>query len=92
MKPTRRGIVSLREDFARWREDPMTRTVLGALQLAEKAQKEAWDEASWSGGIVRGDDLERELLVLRTRADAYASLHEMTFEDICTWLEIDPDA
>jgi hypothetical protein len=84
--------VSLREDFARWREDPMTRTVLGALQLAEKAQKEAWDEASWSGGIVRGDDLERELLVLRTRADSYASLPEMTFEDICTWLEIDPDA
>lgn len=84
--------MSLREDFARWREDPMTRTVLGALELAEKAQKAEWDEAGWNGAMVRGDDLERHLLVLRTRADAYASLREMTIEDLGQWLELPLDA
>jgi hypothetical protein len=84
--------LSLREDHARWLEDPMTRTVLGALELAEKAQKAEWDEASWNGGMVRGDDLERHLLVLRTRADAYASLREMTIEDLGQWLELPLDA
>jgi hypothetical protein len=84
--------LSLREDYARWREDPITRTVLGALELAEKAQKQQWDDASWNGGVVRGEELERHLLVLRTRADAYAALREMTFEDMCNWIEVDPNA
>lgn len=70
----------------------MTRTVLGALELAEKAQKQAWDDASWGGEVARAEDLERLRIELRTRADAYASLREMTFEDLATWLEIDPDA
>jgi hypothetical protein len=81
--------MSLPDDFARWREDPMTRMVLGALQLAETEQKKQWDIASWDGGVVRGDDLERTLLVLRTRADAYASLREMTWPDVATWLELE---
>lgn len=84
--------MSLREDFSRWREDPITKTVLGALELAEKAQKQAWDNASWSGEVARAPDLERLLIELRTRADAYASLREMTFEDVCLWLEIEPNA
>lgn len=78
-----------REDFQRWRDDPMTRTVLGALQLAEIEQKKQWDKASWGGAVVRGPDMERLLIELRTRADAYAALREMTFEDLALWLELD---
>lgn len=85
-----RGIsVLLSEDFARWREDPMTRMVLEALQRAEDAQKQQWDEASWGKKVVRGDDLERMLLELTTRADAYASLREMKWPDVAAWLELD---
>lgn len=84
--------MSLREDFARWREDPMTKTVLGALKLAEAEQRKQWLEASWEGGVVRGPDMERLLIELRTRADAYRALEEMSFEDMCTWLELDADA
>lgn len=84
--------MSLPDDFARWRDDPMTRKVLDALQLAEREQKKQWDAASWDGGMARADQLERELLVLRTRADAYASLREMTWPDVAAWLELEPDA
>jgi hypothetical protein len=81
----------LREDFARWRDDPMTQTVLGALKLAEDEQKNQWDAASWGGSVARAEDLERLRIELRTRADAYASLREMTWPDVATWLGIDPD-
>lgn len=81
--------MSLLEDFARWREDPMTQTVLGALKLAEEEQRKQWESASWGGQVVRGEDMERLLLELRTRADAYAALGAMTFEDMCLWLELD---
>lgn len=84
--------MSLREDFARWREDPMTRTVLGALELAEAEQKKQWEAASWGGGIARGDELERLLLELRVRADAYRALKDMSLEDLGAWLGIDVDA
>lgn len=67
----------------------MTKTVLGALKLAETEQRKQWLEASWEGGIVRGPEMERLLIELRTRADAYRSLDEMTFEDMCLWLELD---
>jgi hypothetical protein len=82
----------LSEDFARWRDDPMTRMVLASLELAEKAQRADWLTASWDGGVARGEDLERKLLVTRTRADAYRALIDMTFEDVAAWLELKPDA
>jgi hypothetical protein len=64
---------------------------LRALDAAEKQQRTEWDNASWGGGVVRGEDLERLLIELRTRADAYASLREMTVEDLAAWLELKPD-
>jgi hypothetical protein len=84
--------MSLREDFARWRDDPMTRTVLGALELAEKAQKQAWDDWSWGGDIVRSDDLADRLKELRVRADCYRALRELTVTDLCLWLGIEEEA
>lgn len=79
----------LSEDFARWRDDPMTRRVFAALNAAEAQQKAQWEQASWGGGVARGDALERLLLELRVRADAYASLAELTFADVATWLGIE---
>ena len=67
----------------------MTRQVLKALTLASDLQKQAWDAASWGGQVIRGDDLERMLSELRVRADAYRSLQELTFEQMCQWLGIE---
>jgi hypothetical protein len=79
----------LSEDFARWRDDPITRLVFRALEAAEQAQKDQWQAASWGGGQVRADDLKDTLQELRVRADAYAALREMTIEDVTTWLGIE---
>lgn len=81
--------MSLREDFTRWREDPMTKMVFGALKLASAAQKTAWEEASWGGAVARPDELARTLAELRVRADCYDALHEMTIEDVTKWLGIE---
>lgn len=82
----------LSDDFARWREDPITRLVFRALEAAEQAQKDQWTAASWGGGMVRADDLKDMLQELRVRADAYAALREMTVEDVTTWLGMDDNA
>jgi hypothetical protein len=79
----------LSEDFARWREDPMTRRVFQALRIAAMEQHSAWEDASWGGQVVRGDDLERLLRELRTRADAYQALEALTFEQLANWLGIE---
>lgn len=76
----------LNEDFARWRDDPITKLVFKALEAAAQAQKDQWDAASWHGGIVQAESLKTLLQELRVRADCYAALQEMTFEDIEQWL------
>ena len=82
----------LNEDFARWRDDAVTRMVFKALGMAAQAQKEEWDRASWGGGVVRAPELERLLIELRVRADSYAALEAMTADDLMTWLGIEQDA
>lgn len=79
----------LSEDFARWREDDVTRLVFRALRAAADAQKAAWDQASWDGGTVRGDALTALLGELRVRADTYRALEEMTAADVAAWLGIE---
>jgi hypothetical protein len=81
----------LREDFARWRDDPITQLVFGALDKAALEQKAMWDAASWGGGRVRADELKDMLQELRVRADCYAALSAMTIEDVATWLGIEVD-
>jgi hypothetical protein len=80
----------LSEDFARWRDDPMTRMVFKALDAASDAQKQAWEDASWNGGRVRADELKDLLQELRIRSDCYRALGELTIDDIKQWLGI-PD-
>lgn len=82
----------LDEDFARWRDDPMTQMVLKALTAAADAQKQAWDAASWDGGRVRADELKDLLQELRVRSDCYRALSELTIDDIKQWLGLEEHA
>lgn len=83
--------MSLSDDYARWRDDPVTSLVFKALRQAADAQKTAWDDASWNGGRVRADDLKDTLQELRVRADAYRSLEELTVERLTELLGIQTD-
>jgi hypothetical protein len=66
------------EEFAAWRDDPVTQIVLKAhLEMAEK-QREGWAKASWDAGTV--DPLL--LTELKTRADAYRAIAECSYEDV----------
>jgi uncharacterized phage-associated protein len=66
------------EEFAAWREDPVTQVVLKAHADMAEIQKAAWLAASWEGG-----DVNPVLLAtLKTRAEAYSAIGECTFEDI----------
>jgi len=78
--------VQLDEDFARWREDPVTRLVFKALIAAEGQQKAAWEAASWGGGMVRDEELGALLRELRVRADCYRALIDLDADDIRQWL------
>lgn len=64
------------EEFASWREDPVTQWVLAACAKAADANRETWVAASWEGGQV--DPLLR--CELFTRADAYLALAQTDFE------------
>lgn len=68
-----------RDDFARWRDDPVTRWVMKAHDvLAEDCRKE-WVGISWGNGSAN----QPVLSALRTRADAYLALPEGTYEAYC---------
>lgn len=77
------------EDFARWRDDPVTLAVFRALSAAEQAQRATWDAYSWGGNMVRPDELAETLKELRVRADCYRALQELTAEQVKEWLGID---
>ena len=81
--------MQLSEDFARWREDPITKLVFKALGVAADKQREVWLATSWGGGMVRPEDLHAALRELRVRADAYRALEELDVERLCEWLGIE---
>jgi hypothetical protein len=85
----RRQVVShapSREDFDRWRDDPISLFVFAALRNAAAEQKEAWSDLSWHGG--NADALA--LREFRTRADAYEGMELADYEGICEWAGVDP--
>lgn len=75
-----------REDFARWLADPVTRAVMAAHRATAEANKEAWTQQSW----VNGQANPLALLELRTRADAYMAIVDMTYEGICEAIGEEP--
>jgi hypothetical protein len=64
------------EDFDGWRENAVTKTVFGALDKVAALQQQHWIETSWGQGACTPE----MLLELRTRADAYRSLSELSYE------------
>ncbi len=72
------------EDFARWRDDAVTRWVFKAIAAGEAENKAAWVEASWT----YNNPKPQLLLELRTRADAYRALIDTSYE---SWAEINQD-
>lgn len=73
-----------RDDFARWRDDHVTKWVLAALEADARAQKATWDDASWNRAAWDPNGVSRDLLIeLRTRADAYRAMAELNYEGVC---------
>ena len=68
-----------REDFTRWKEDPVTRAVIEAHRQTAEDNRDAWIKHSWDNG--HSNPLT--LLELRTRADAYLAIAEMGYDDLC---------
>lgn len=66
------------EEFEAWRESPITQWVMLAFQRLAEENKAAWVDTSWETG--QADPLQ--LVELKTRADAYLAMSEMTFEDL----------
>jgi hypothetical protein len=67
------------EEFARWRDDPVTRWIFSAILMGVEANRAAWMRASWDNGACSKEFLQE----LRTRADAYMALIETPYEGWC---------
>lgn len=72
-----------REEFARWRDDNVTRWIFAAIEHGEAANKAAWMDASWERGVGQPEALARLLAELRTRSDAYRALIDTSYEGWC---------
>lgn len=67
------------EEFARWRDDRVTRWVFQALQINMEECRQAWLNASWGTGTA-----DPALLIeLRTRADAHETLIATSYQGFC---------
>jgi hypothetical protein len=75
-----------REDFTRWREDPVTRAVIAAHRKTAEDNKAAWMAASWENGHSNPATLQE----LRVRADAYLAIAEMNYEGVMETLGLEP--
>lgn len=78
-----------RDQWESWLEHPATKVVFLAARSMSERQREAWISASWEAG--HSDPLL--LTELRSRADAYAALHETTYEQWCeaAGIEVEPE-
>lgn len=75
------------EDFARWRDDGVTRWIFAAIETGIDAQKAEWLTRSWDHGIAHDAVLQE----LRTRADAYRSLIDTTYQGWCEINGVEPN-
>lgn len=64
------------DDFANWREDPVTQWVMGACAKAAEEQRQGWLDATWGTGEAN----QLLLTELRTRADAYLILAQSDWQ------------
>ena len=74
------------EAFAAWYDDPITRFVLEACGKAAGECRESWSEKAWASG--EADQVE--LIVARTRADAYDALRDTDYLGWCATMGVEP--
>lgn len=74
------------EEFARWRDEGVTRWVFASLDVIAGENKDLWVKASWEGGQCNPLLLKE----LHTRADTYKALIETTYEGHCETLGEEP--
>lgn len=67
-----------RDEFARWLDDSVTRYVMRAHLAMAETNKAEWTRVSWDAGHANPALLSE----LRTRADAYRAIAEMTYESV----------
>jgi hypothetical protein len=67
------------EEFARWRDDRVTRWVFRAFAICADENKAEWITASWEQGVSN----PLMLAELRTRADAYRAVIDTPYEAHC---------
>lgn len=75
-----------RDDFARWRDNHVTRFVLAAHRRLAEDNKTAWLRVSWENGVAN----QRALDEHKTLADAYLAISETTYEGYCEALGEQP--
>jgi hypothetical protein len=75
-----------RDDFASWRENPVTQWVFAGLAEIADLQRQHWIETSWGQGAC----LPNLLAELRVRADTAKSIIEVEYERLCAVLEQEP--
>jgi hypothetical protein len=68
-----------REDFTRWLGDSVTAYVMRAHLAMAETNKAEWLRVSWEAGHANPALLSE----LRTRADAYRAIAEMTYDALC---------
>lgn len=76
------------EEWEAWKDHPISQWVFKALREGAQAQRQAWTDLSWgptlAGQTPRPDpSLSLDLLVLKTRADAYLAPEQTPYEALC---------
>ena len=67
------------DDFAAWRDHPVTKWVFDSLTIVAEAQREHRMEVSWGTGTAPPE----MLLELRTRQDAYRAIIDVEYARLC---------
>lgn len=71
------------EDFAAWRDNPVTQYVMRAYSQAAEDAKAKWIAHSWDAGVCEPS----ELIENRTLAAAYLDMVDLTYADLIGTLE-----
>ena len=76
-----------KEEFAAWRDEPITQFVMAALARNAEECREAWMNESWHGGNAD----QRTLDTYKARSDALLGF-TADYEAFCETLNLEPQA
>lgn len=78
-------VAPTREEFATWRDNPITEFVMAALVRNAEECREQWINHSWDNGIAD----QAELIALRERSDALLGF-TADYDAFCETLGLEP--